>query len=497
MKTKCLLIALVLGMSAYACTTSTEETPEVKASFSSFAIMAEGNEGATMGDVTATITDGKVEARSAMVLDPTRLVATFTTDGVEVYVGDRKQESGKTINDFSKPVTYSIVSTSGHRSEWIVTISNTGIPSIFINTPKKAIVPPKTEDWLENTEVKIVLADGTVDFESSVANIRGRGNSTWGFPKKPYALKLDEKASILGMPKHKRWVLLANWLDRTSMRNHIAFHIARQTDLEWTPRGEFVELFLNGKHKGCYYLCEQIKIDENRVDISEPSDSTPSGGYLMELDVYFDEAYKFHSPIMNLPYMFKDPDEVTPTQMDYMQNYVAEMESALSDHERLLAGDYREYLDVDSFIDWWLVHELTGNSEPYHPKSSYMYKDADGLLKAGPVWDFDWETFVAYKTSEYVVKEAIYYGYLFADPAFVARIKERWEILKPRFDTVAEFIDSEAVRLAPAIKNNIVMWPIDVEVNKDEKLPYEEAVARLKNCYLSKLRWLNQKIKAM
>lgn len=497
MKTKYLLFVLALWVSTCACTTPDEEIPEVKASFTSFSLMAENNEGATMGYVEATISDGKVEAHSAMIIDPSRLVATFTTDGVEVYVGDRKQESGKTINDFTEPVTYSILSSSGHRTEWTVTLANTGIPTIIINTPKKALVPPKTEDWLENTEVMIILPDGTVDYDSSVANIRGRGNSTWTFPKKPYALKLDEKASILGMPKHKRWVLLANWLDRTSLRNHIAFHIARQTDLEWTPRGEFVELFLNGKHKGCYYLCEQIKIDQNRVNISEPSDSNPSGGYLMELDVYFDEAYKFHSPMMNMPYMFKDPDEVTTAQFDYMQNYITELETALCDDERLLAGDYKEYLDVDSFIDWWLVHELTGNTEPYHPKSSYMHKDADGKLKAGPVWDFDWETFVPYKASQYSITGAIYYGRLFADPSFVKRVKERWEILKPRFDTVAEFIDSEAERLAPAIETNIVMWPIDVEVNRDEKMAYKEAVARLKSSYLAKLRWLDQRIKAM
>ena len=233
------------------------------------------------------------------------------------------------------------------------------------------------------------------------------------------------------------------------MRNHIAFHIARQTDLEWTPRGEFVEVVLNGKHKGCYYLCEQIKVDKNRVNIAELTDEEPSGGYLMELDVYFDEVFKFHSPSVSMPFMFKDPDEVTPVQEEYMYNFISVLEESLCDKERLATREYTSYLDVDSFIDWWLVHELTGNGEPMHPKSSYMHKDKDGLLKAGPVWDFDWETFVPYKVNGYVVRDAIYYPYLFADEGFVARLKERWTLLKPRLEQVGAFIESEAARIAP------------------------------------------------
>lgn len=474
-----------------------EDEPKGEAGeLTSFGFLLRNNPVSLLGDVVTTVGDGEIVCCSPLLADMGNLVATFKVDRGRVYVGDTEQVSGVTANDFTHPVTYRIVTDEGVESEWVVTLSTTGLPVVVINTPNKAAIPPKTEDWLEDTALKIINPDGSIDFEDNV-NIRGRGNSTWTFPKKPYAIKLESKASILGMPSHKRWVLLANWLDRTMMRNSISFHIARQTGLEWTPRGEYVEVVLNGRHKGNYYLCEQIKVDKNRVNVASLTDEDVTGGYIMELDVYFDEEYKFHSAIANMPYMFKDPDEVTDAQMAYMQNYVAELEEILYDDARLTAGEYTSYLDVDSFIDWWFVHELTGNSEPLHPKSSYMHKDQGGLLKAGPVWDFDWQTFVPNKSSVFAIYGAIYYGRLFQDRAFVERVKERWRMFKPNFESVPDYILSESRRLKSSAEINLKMWPINVVVNCDESLSFEAAVNRMRTSYINKLNWLDKQIEAM
>lgn len=500
---KKLLITLIAPLLFAACVKpdiappdSPEEPKGEAGKIVSFGFLKQNNPDAVLANVVATVRKGEILTCSPMLLDVSNLVATFKTDMGRVYIGDTEQISGTTSNDFSQPLTYRVVTDQGVESEWLVSISNTGLPVVVITTPGNAAIPPKTEDWLEGTKLTIYSSEGGVDFDGEV-NIRGRGNSTWTFPKKPYAIKLNEKASILGMPKHKRWVLLANWLDKTMLRNATSFHIASLTGLEWTPRGEFVEVVLNGRHKGNYYLCEQIKIDKNRVDIAEVSDSDPSGGYLMELDVYFDEVFKFHSPVRSMPFMFKDPDEVSALQQAYMENFVATLEGALYDDIRFATREYADYLDVDSFIDWWLVHELTGNSEPMHPKSSYMHKDSGGKLKAGPVWDFDWETFVPYKSNVFVDKEAIYYGRLFQDELFVARLKERWSELKPAFDGVGDYILREAERLAPSAALNNKMWPINVVVNGDEQLTYEVAVERMYSSFVSKLKWLDQQIEGM
>lgn len=470
--------------------------------FHSFSFLKQNNAN-VIYDVEVPINGTDMEICTPLVTDASNLVATFTTTAERVYVNHVEQISGVTANDFTEPVLYTVVSADGNVNTYNVSVSNTGLPVVVIETVGEAAIPPKTEDWLAGTFIKIYNADGVLDYEGREDNIRGRGNSTWEFPKKPYAIKLDKKASILGMPKHKRWVLLANWMDRTMLRNSVAFRISELTELEWTPRGQSVEVIVNGKHAGNYYLCEQIKIDENRVNVNELSDTDVegdaiTGGYLMELDTYFDEVNKFKSEVRNLPYMFKEPDEETlnSEQFAYMQDYVNDLEKALYDDNLLASSEYAKYIDIDSYIDWWFVYELAQNSETGHPKSCYMFKDKSRKMKAGPVWDFDCATFKP-NVKNYSSRGSIYYPRLFMDPVFVQRVKDRWAMLKPGFETIGSFIDEQKNKLQKSADINIGMWPISIRVNEDEELPFEDAVERMKTAYNEKLQWLDAQITNM
>ena len=213
-------------------------------------------------------------------------MACFKSNGKKVYVGDKEQTSSITANDFSNPVNYTVVSENGEKKVYTVNLNISRLPVVYIDTPNAVAITSK-EDWTKNSSIKIINTDGSEDYSNNKLQIRGRGNSTWTYPKKPYALKLKDDSEILGMPAHKRWVLLANWMDRTLLRNDVSFQIAKQTCMEWTPRGKFVEVVLNGKHIGNYYLCEQIKVDANRVNIAkmettDVSGDALTGGYLME-----------------------------------------------------------------------------------------------------------------------------------------------------------------------------------------------------------------------
>lgn len=369
---------------------------------------------------------------------------------------------------------------------------STGLPLVFVDTPDAQPIVSK-DDWIPETTVRIFLADGTLDFEGT-SSVKGRGNSTWTqFPKKPYALKLDSKAEILGMAKHKRWCLLANWMDRTLIRNAVAFEIARKTDLAWTPSGHFVELILNGRHVGNYYLCEQVKVDKNRVDLSEQ-------GFLMEVDEWFDEAFKFRSAINNVPWQFKDPDEVDEAAVTAMQEYVNSFEEALYDDTRFAAREYRNYIDSDSFADWWLANELARNGDVNQPKSIYISKEPDGVLVAGPVWDFDWGTFIpAEYTSGGVYNydctgPRFYMNRIRRDSAFRSLVKQRWIRYREPLQAIPAYIDALAASLAASDAVNIKMWPIDRTTNKDVDLSYAAAVARLKRAYQEKYAWLDNEI---
>ena len=190
----------------------------------------------------------------------------------------------------------------------IFSVAYTGLPLVSITTPDNSEITSK-EEWLEDATISISGAKNeSWNFEPVKTSIHGRGNSTWVQPKKPYALKLDKKQKILGMQKHKRWVLIANYLDNSFIRNSMAFYLIGLFGLDYTVKGEFVDLVLNCEYKGLYWLGEAIKIDENRININDGNNTMTNiddKDYLIEMDVYYDEPAKFKSKIRNLPYMIK------------------------------------------------------------------------------------------------------------------------------------------------------------------------------------------------
>ena len=453
---------------------------------------------AVLKDIVAAIEGNDITVSSPYITDATELVADFESSG-DVYVGNVPQKSGVSSNDFTNGVTYKVVSNDGEVNTYQVKVAYSGLPVVEISTPDGVQITSK-DNWVKNVGFKIIKTDGSVDCEGTM-QMKGRGNSTWTYPKKPYAIKLDSKSNVLGLAKEKRFDLLANWMDRTLLRNDVTYHIARQTtSMGWNPKGEFVEVVLNGNHIGNYYLCEHIKVGENRVNITELDEDATSGeevtgGYLMELDVYYDEECKFKSARYNMPYMFKDPDEVNDAQLAYLQGYVNQMEEALYDDAKFASREYLDYMDIDSYIDWWFVHEIAKNGEPNWPKSTYMHKDKNGKMVAGPVWDFDWGTYAS--TENWSVKGALYYGRLFQDAAFVQTVKNRWAAQKSTFEAVAEYIRQKGKNLEHSDELNIGMWPISSRVNGDETMSYSDAVQRMYDNYKGRIAWLNSAINAL
>ena len=224
-----------------------------------------------------------------------------------------------------------------------------------------------------------------------------------------------------------------------------------------------------------------------------------TGGYLVELDTNFDEVNKFHSAIANMPYQFQEPDEdvLQPEQMAWFEGYINEMESNLYAKDWLTNREYADYMDLNSFVDWWFVQELADNREPGHPKSSFMHKDRNGKLTAGPVWDFDWGTFMLSRAETYSIKDFIYYGRLFEDPVFVSIVKERWAMHKSKFDNIPDYIRTVAAKIKKSNETDKTIWPMDSTVNEDQDMTFDEAVERLIRAYKTKLQWLDTEIKGM
>ncbi len=456
------------------------------------------------GDVPApTVTfDGKTiyfdeatETFSTIYPTRTDFSAVLVKLGTEA---GRVQLDGKEVDpkgftaDLSQPKTLRLISGWTYH-DFTLAATNTGLPVVRIQT----LGPINSKEvWQEGASLRIELPDGTVDYEGTMS-IRGRGNSTWGYLKKPYAIKLDEKAEILSMPSHKRWVLLANWKDRTLMRNDAAFWLSRHSGLPYTVRGQYVEVVLNGKHAGNYYLCEQIKINKNRVNVAD-------GGLLLELDTYFDEVNRFWSEDFRLPWMVKEPDEeeLTPEAFAEFKQWIADLEKLLKDPERVQAHEYEQYIDVDSAIDFLLVQELTGNNDFFNywpdvgPHSVYLYKQPGGKLYTGPLWDFDFHTFIPDRTNFWAgAKQTMYYPALLQDEKFRARLVERWDAQKDTFKQLADYIDGTAERIRVSEGYNQSLWPITNRENGDEEMTFQEAVDRMRQAFLDKWEWMDKNIK--
>ena len=258
----------------------------------------------------------------------------------------------------------------------------TNLPTVVVNIADGEEVIEKEKNLISN--VYIISEDGTNLLATGGTEIRGRGNASWDFPKKPYRLKFDQKQSPLGAPASaKKWTLLSNYGDKTLMRNMLAFEVSRRVGLGYTPFCHPVDLIINGEYRGCYQLCDQVEAAKGRVDAKD--------GYLVEIDAYAYSEDVWFSSNRGTPVTIKHPDEdeITQEQRKFINDYFNQMEAAVfaSDYTDPAEG-YRKHLDLDSFLKNFIVGEFGGNTDTYW--SVYMYKDAsDGKLYTGPVWDYD------------------------------------------------------------------------------------------------------------
>ncbi|MBP3495114.1 MAG: CotH kinase family protein [Clostridia bacterium] len=265
---------------------------------------------------------------------------------------------------------------------------SSGLPVISIYTDGSASNITKEE----YTNCIITVFDKTGDkhvFEQS-ARIRGRGNSTWNrFDKKPYRIKFDYKQNLFGFGGAKDWVLLADYMDKSLLRNFLAFKIAGEfSSLEASPDCQSVELYLNNEYRGVYLLCEQIEVNEHRVEVSEDTSGVDTG-YLVEMDEWNDGTYVWVPDYLNKnrKYGVKFPNnsELTEAHKIFIDDYLTKCMETIS------ASDYDEvlkYVDVDSFAQAYIVFEMFKCPDVDY-SSFYLYKEAGGKLYCGPVWDFD------------------------------------------------------------------------------------------------------------
>jgi CotH protein. len=383
-------------------------------------------------------------------------------------------------------------------------------PLLTINTENgKAI---DTKDYyinatitLESRDEKGTILEKLLEVETE---IRGRGNSTWGMEKKPYRLKLAESSEILGMPKNKHWVLLANYADKTLMRNELAFEVSRRMGFEYTPRMKYVDVVLNDNYIGSYMLGEHIRIDKNRVNIHElnPADTNITGGYLLEIDERKGEPEWFETQKAKMIFCINRPEEIPANQKKYISNHIQTLENIFYGVDGANpVTDLAQYLDMKSFIDYYLLNELSKNVDGNLRLSTFVYKKQnDDKVYFGPAWDYD----IAFgnvnydecdKYTGWHARRAEWYQQFFSYPEFERMVKDRWtELRTGELADIHPFITSLAEQMNISQRKNFERWPIlNVAVwpNPAVSGSYEGEVQYLKSWLTSRLDWIDEQLK--
>ncbi|MCH5350868.1 MAG: CotH kinase family protein [Clostridiales bacterium] len=369
---------------------------------------------------------------------------------------------------------------------------------------------------LTNTEDKYVL-------DSLKSSFKGRGNGSWNEgDKKGYKIKFDKKQSVFGREKNKHWVLIAcnNFDDITMSRNYLAYNMAGEVfdGIEYTTPAYWVDLTVNGEYRGVYLLCEHVRVDKGRVDI-ESEYGVDDTGYLIEYDAYAggEEGVDFFR-ISGVKYGFTvhspDPEdgkyeaeggitkERFKQQVAYIKNYISRVYSAA------LSGDYATFsslVDVDSFVDMYVLHELFKNVDTGY-SSFYLYKKPGGLLYAGPAWDFDATTSGATDRGDrspqgIYVADAVRSGSnytaselfisLYKTSGFLNAVKARWKVLSPKIRTFLDQRLNDAVyeENKAAMGKNFAKWKYKTQAAAERD--WLNDIKALKQWLLDRITWLN------
>ena len=403
-------------------------------------------------------------------------------DGVRITSG-----SSAAFLDGKSEVTL----TSGNASYKVKIVAISDVSSVFIETESGSLDSVHADkEYKEKGEITVIGADGNVEYDGELDYIKGRGNTTWGLDKKPYNLKLEEKANLFGMGKSKKWSLLANRADVSLLRNSLAFTAAENAGLSYTPKFEPVDVYINGEYKGAYIITTRVETDKTRVNIdnledlneeanpdvdiealprggvygkysgylegtrkwveipNNPEDIT--GGYIIEMELpgrYDDEISGFVTK-NSQSVIFKSPEYASEDEVIYVASYYQLFENAVFAKDGLDAVG--KYCNIESLVDSYVFNEWVANHDA-GLTSTYFYKPANDTLYAGPVWDFD---------KSFGNCDVIRYGLNYNKPA-------QWTVCHSHLRTVTLWGGADADKI-PTFYNHLAKNADFVKLCKDK-----------------------------
>ena len=469
---------------------------------------------------------------------PQMLIPEFVTDGETVLVEGLPVVSGQTAISFADDFDLVVRAENGDENIYRVSFNcpqiNTELPVIRVHIPLPGITSKKIYTKTKFDIYRPGSDEGRWSATDAEIEIRGRGNSTWGLPKKPYRIKFPEKFSPIGLnhAKAKSWVLLAHDMDKSLLRNHIAFELSRilfnsaegyhdKAALMFTPCSQMVNVYSGDSYYGVYQMSDQMEVAKGRINLdklvaADGSDPNKiSGGHLIETNIHHDEGYPVSFTSSRGIYMdhkYPKDDDMDISQYKYMEDFVRKAEAALySSNFTDPSVGWRKWFDEKTLADFIIVKEFAGDMDGY--TSTYFYKRR-GVDKIffGPIWDLDkgWNNDRRTPHGDTLTQLMIFGGFymppyinpdwfhrFWQDAEFRKFVGARWAAKKDELKAkVLSELEQKPQQMRKAIEANFSVWPFYYQYSGEANMPaktYELEIERMKQLTEQRANLLDRK----
>ena len=491
--------------------TPADPTPSPEPSYN--AVLKPYVTGEGSSKVTVTVKENLILAEYPYTANESQIASLKVVfDGENVAKADFQAE--KLVPWQTYPVK--ITDANGLTKDYVFTCrpaaKNIPVVSVYSDAP----VESRTEYVSGKIYVNSDNAEGYYgkNINGAALKIRGRGNASWSMTdKRSYRIKLDEKASVLGLRSNRDWVIVSTYFDKSLIRNVVAHSMAARMEyLYYTPTHVLVDFFLNGKYLGVYTVADKIEEAKNKVDIYNGSNPAEPG-FMIEIGWDYSQPYvrdrDYFDTDVIIRLFVKEPDipAANSPEILYIKDYIKKTEQAI------LAGEgYEKYLDVDSMVDWFIIAELTNNTEMGFYRSCYMYKPEGGKLIMGPVWDFDmafgnhsgdipgYDGWATAEATYWLVNDT-WATYLIKDAKFMEKVKARWlEKRQELLDTAYATIDTQYALVKESADANFEVWDIltkqvgEGTVDYTVYNTYEKQVQYVREFITKRAAWIDRRL---
>lgn len=382
---------------------------------------------------------------------------------MEASLGGRILTNGMPCSGYQLKTSYDLVIDGQHMGE-LQFYRSANMPTLYLDTATGSMDRiHEDKNYSESASAAFVSPEGTLMHWDPDTTVKGRGNATWTYDKRPYSLTLSSEADLLDMGSGSNWVLLANAADATNLNNKLVMDLANQTGLSWSPEGEFVDVYLNGAYAGLYLLTEKVEVGTSRLDMD-----VSSGNFLakVDLDTRWDTLRNPIKTANDRTVEIVAPKKLTEPQKSAIHTAIGEMEQLLSSGADLTD---EPSFDLDSWVRRYLIDEICANIDA-DLASSYFYC-TDGTFYAGPIWDYDMafgndirnqnpHAFIAKNTFKSDELISVYYSTLYRNPSFHERMIQIYqaEFLPILSQLLDGGIDELAANIQVAADMNSLRW---------------------------------------